>query len=46
MFVDSHCHLDRLDKSTDELRDVLDFAEKRGVEHFLCVCVSVADFPS
>lgn len=44
MFVDSHCHLDRLDKSPAELRELLTFAHRRGVEHFLCVCVTVADF--
>ncbi|MGJ8680926.1 TatD family hydrolase [Paraglaciecola sp.] len=46
MFVDSHCHLDRLDKSPEELAEVLKFARNRGVEHFLCVCVSVNDYPS
>ena len=46
MFVDSHCHLDRLDKSPEELTDVLNFARNRGVEHFLCVSVSVKDFPA
>jgi|TARA_B110000240_G_C13358923_1_gene393049 TatD DNase family protein len=45
VFVDSHCHLDRLDKTPEELSDVLNFARKRGVEHFLCVSVSVKDFP-
>ncbi|MGK0305239.1 MAG: TatD DNase family protein [Gammaproteobacteria bacterium] len=45
MFVDSHCHLDKLDKTPEELSDVLNFARSRGVEHFLCVSVSVKDFP-
>jgi TatD DNase family protein len=45
VFVDSHCHLDRLNKSPEELSEVLDFARNRGVEHFLCVSVSVKDFP-
>lgn len=44
MFVDSHCHLDKLDKHSDGLAEVLSFARSRGVEHFLCVCVSVKDF--
>ena len=43
MFVDSHCHLDRLDDTTP-LKEVLDFAQRRGVEHFLCVAVSVREF--
>ena len=46
MFVDSHCHLDRLEKSPEALAEVIHFAEQRGVEHFLCVCVSVNDFPA
>lgn len=45
MFVDSHCHLDRLDKNNEELKDILTFAQRRGVEHFLCVCVAVSEFP-
>lgn len=46
MFVDSHCHLDRLDKSPVELAEALTFARRRGVEHFLCVAVSVKEFPT
>lgn len=46
MFVDSHCHLDRLDKSPEELAELLKFAKNRGVEHFLCVSVSVKDYPA
>lgn len=45
MFVDSHCHLDRLDKTDDELNEVMAFARQRGIEHFLCVAVSVKDYP-
>lgn len=45
MFVDSHCHLDRLDKTPEQLADVVAFAKQRGVEHFLCVSVSLKDFP-
>lgn len=46
MFVDSHCHLDRLNKTTEQLAETLEFAMSRNVEHFLCVCVSVNDFPT
>jgi TatD DNase family protein len=46
LFVDSHCHLDRLQQSDEELAQTLHFARQRGVEHFLCVCVSVAEFPA
>lgn len=44
MFVDSHCHLDRLEPNNGNLNEVIDFAQKRGVEHFLCVSVSVREF--
>lgn len=44
MLVDSHCHLDRLDKSPEELQRVMDAAKAKGVSHLLCVCVSVNDF--
>lgn len=46
MFVDSHCHLDRLKQSDQELEQTLAFARQRGVEHFLCVAVSVKDYDS
>ena len=44
MFVDSHCHLDRLDKSGPELDMVVDNALAAKVEHMLCVAVSVKEF--
>ena len=44
MFVDSHCHLDKLDKSPEELAEAVNFAHQRGVEHMLCVAVSVNEF--
>ena len=45
MLVDSHCHLDRLGQSPSELKETIQFAQQRGVEHFLCVSVSVREFP-
>ncbi|NMH58669.1 TatD family hydrolase [Alteromonas ponticola] len=44
MFVDSHCHLDRLKTSDTQLDETIAFARKRGVQHFLCVSVSVREF--
>ena len=44
MFVDSHCHLDRLKKSDSELEKTVLAATKRKVEHMLCVAVSVKEF--
>lgn len=48
MIVDSHCHLDRLDfdKLKMTLPDVLNLARNRHVEHFLCVSVTLEQFPS
>lgn len=48
MLVDSHCHLDLLDLSTDQndLNHVIARAQKAGVQHMLNVCVSIADFPT
>lgn len=47
MFIDSHCHLDRLDfnKLEKDLPQVLDFARSRGVKHFLCVGVDLETLP-
>ena len=46
MFVDSHCHLDKLDKNPEELAQAVAYAHQRGVEHMLCVAVSVKEFDS
>lgn len=46
MLVDSHCHLDRLDKDKVQLQEIIKNANAKGVEHFLCVCVSVNDYKS
>jgi TatD DNase family protein len=46
-FVDSHCHLDQLDLTSyeGELPRALLFAKDEGVGHFLCVCITLQDFP-
>lgn len=48
MFVDSHCHLDRLEleKLGMDLPQVLQAAKAQQVEHMLCVSVSLAEFPA
>lgn len=48
MFVDSHCHLDRLEleKLGMDLPAVLQAAKVQQVEHMLCVSVSLAEFPA
>lgn len=48
MFIDSHCHLDRLelDKLGLSLAQVLEQAAAAQVHHMLCVSVSLAEFES
>ncbi len=48
MFVDSHCHLDRLDLSArnNSLQSVLDAAKDRNVERMLCVAIDLEQFPT
>ena len=45
--IDSHCHLDLLDLTSDggDLNPVIARAQKNDVHYFLNVCVSIADFP-
>lgn len=47
MFVDSHCHLDRLewDKLQLDLPQVLAQAAASNVSHLLCVSVSLQEYP-
>ena len=47
MFIDSHCHLDRLEleKLGMDLPAVLKAAEHASVQHMLCVSVSLQEFP-
>ena len=48
MFIDSHCHLDRLelDKLGMDLPAVLTAAAQAQVDHMLCVSVSLQEFPA
>lgn len=47
MLVDSHCHLNFLDLTefNQSMANVLAQAKTNGVEHFLCVCVELNDYP-
>ena len=47
MLIDSHCHLNLIDLSDfdNHMDNVIDAAEANGVEHFLCVCVELDDYP-
>jgi TatD DNase family protein len=44
VFVDSHCHLDRLKAKGEVLDQVVQDATDAKVEHMLCVAVSVKEF--
>ena len=48
MFIDSHCHLDRLNLSLydDNLDNVIEAAKTVKVDKMLCVSVTLADFPA
>ncbi|HCH69620.1 MAG TPA: metal-dependent hydrolase [Colwellia sp.] len=48
MFIDSHCHLDRLDLSLydDNLANVVQAASDVKVNTLLCVSVTLKDFPA
>jgi len=47
-FVDSHCHLDRLDlsKYDGKLSNAIAAAQAEGVERFLCVSIDFENFPA
>lgn len=47
MLVDSHCHLDQLDLTVynGDLSKCLAHAAENHVKHFLCVCITLDDFP-
>ncbi|WP_299203416.1 TatD family hydrolase [uncultured Amphritea sp.] len=47
MFVDSHCHLDRLDLSgrNNDLQAVMDDAAARNVSRMLCVAIDMEKLP-
>ncbi|MTI14658.1 TatD family hydrolase [Sansalvadorimonas verongulae] len=48
MFVDSHCHLDRLDLApyNGDIRAAIAAANEAGVNGILCVCIDMENFPA
>ncbi|WP_448213000.1 TatD family hydrolase [Colwellia sp. MEBiC06753] len=48
MFIDSHCHLDRLDLSEfdNSIANVVNAAKAANVSKMLCVSVTLEEFPS
>ena len=43
MLVDSHCHLDQLENS---IADAIQLGMSQDVHYFLCVCITLKDFPN
>lgn len=48
MFVDSHCHLDRVDLTpyAGDFDAMLAQARAEGVQHMLCVCIDLEHYPA
>ena len=48
MYIDSHCHLDRIDlKDFDNSFDrLIDTVRSQGVERMLCVSINLEDYPA
>jgi TatD DNase family protein len=48
LYIDSHCHLDRLDLALydNNLDNVINAAKQAKVNKLLCVSVTLADFPN
>ncbi|HSP00737.1 MAG TPA: TatD family hydrolase [Thioalkalivibrio sp.] len=48
MLIDSHCHLDRIDLEPFDgsLDKVMDAARTAGVDHMLCVSISLEEYPT
>jgi len=46
VLVDSHCHLDMLNLEQEAMAELLTEAREQGVEHMLCVSVSLERFPA
>jgi len=48
MFIDSHCHLDRIDLKdfNDNFTELLNCIQQGKVERMLCVSISLEDYPA
>lgn len=46
MLVDSHCHLDHLDTTVEDLDEIMARAREYGVGHMLTVSVDLVSFPT
>lgn len=47
MYIDSHCHLDRVDLSSygDSFMDMVQASRAAGVSHMLCVSIDLESYP-
>lgn len=47
-FIDSHCHLDLIEQTENgpSIPTILAEADRLAVKYFLCVCVTLQDFPA
>lgn len=45
MLIDSHCHLNMLNEYPQDLAGIFKNARDNGVDHMLCVCVTLTKFP-
>lgn len=46
MLVDSHCHLDYLERAGEDLAALVDKAERNGVGTLVTICTKVSEFPT
>jgi len=47
MFIDSHCHLDRLDlKPYPDFADLMEQTQQAKIEHMLCVSIDLENYPA
>jgi TatD DNase family protein len=48
MFIDSHCHLDRIDLAPyqDDFACFMEEAKKNQIDHMLCIAIDLESYPS
>jgi TatD DNase family protein len=48
MYIDSHCHLDRVDlgRYQGDFAKLMAATREAGVEHMLCVCIDLESYPA
>ncbi len=48
MYIDSHCHLDRVDLTPydNDFSSMIDHSVSQGVDHMLCVCIDLESYPA